>query len=71
MLKILIILTIVWVVYSLFKLIYISMCKVLKQFKYFQNNNMIQNGLLSANQKFNVGDIVMIVLMTYMIYKAI
>lgn len=32
---------------------------------------MVQNGLLSANQKFNVGDIVMIVLMTYMIYKAI
>ncbi len=47
------------------------MCKVLKKFKYFQNNNMVQNGLLSANQKFNVGDIVMIVLMTYMIYKAI
>lgn len=36
MLKTLIILTIVWVVYSLFKLIYISMCKVLKSLSTFK-----------------------------------
>ncbi len=58
------------IVYSIFKYIYIFVSRKLKQSKITKNNYVVKNILLSASEKYDILDVVVIFVITFIvIYK--
>ena len=58
----------VLVIYILFLYIYIFVSSILKEIPVIKNNYVIKNILLSAKQKIDIFDIIVVLVISYFIY---